>query len=248
MKPTRRTVSAIMSPRRSAHLKREATEAALPDRMMRNPKTDEKNIQLLKLLAQLRDHIDVHRIIGLNVPALREGRISGALLGYLMKSAHESLAIYICKIFESSTRNDLNSIPGIIESMPTALVHEIQGRECAAFGKKYGYDAVPADARSYLKDTLAAFRVAHSESLDRLKEFRDTIGAHSDDRADITSLPSHAEFEALFSFANEFYEVVSRSFTESSPAVIPRMVGRGFVKLIGSLGVQKPRFDFEDQE
>jgi hypothetical protein len=32
---------------------------------MHGSKTDEKNIQLLKLLAQLRDHIDIHRIIGL---------------------------------------------------------------------------------------------------------------------------------------------------------------------------------------
>ena len=215
---------------------------------MRDPKTDEKNIQLLKLLAQLRDHIDIHRIIGLNVGALREGQISDALLGYLQKSAHESLAIYICKIFESSTRNDLNSIPGIIESIPAAPVSDMQGRELAAFGKKYGHDAAPADARSYLKDTLGRFRAAHSESLGRLKEFRDTIGAHSDYHADITSLPSHAEFETLFSFAKEFYEVVSHSITQSGPAVIPRMVGRGFVKLIGSLGVEAPRFDFEDEK
>jgi hypothetical protein len=64
---------------------------------MLNSKTAAKNIQLLKMLAQLRDHIDMHRIIGLNVRALRESQISGALLGYLQKSAHESLAIYICK-------------------------------------------------------------------------------------------------------------------------------------------------------
>lgn len=215
---------------------------------MLNSKTDEKNIQLLKLLAQLRDHIDIHRIIGLNVAALQEGQISGALLGYLQKSAHESLAIYICKVFEASPRNDLNSIPGIIESIPAVPVSETQGRELAAFGSKYGHGATPADARSYLKDTLVRFCDAHSESLGRLKEFRDTIGAHSDYRADITSLPSHAECETLFSFAKDFYEVVSRSLIQSGPAVIPRMVGHGFVKLIELLGVQTARFDFEDDK
>jgi predicted nucleic acid-binding protein len=124
---------------------------------MLNSKTDERNIQLLKLLAQLRNHIDIHRIIGLNVAALQEGLISGALLGYLQMSAHESLAIYICKVFEASPRNDLNSIPGIIESIPTVPVSEMQGRELAAFGSKYGHGATPADARSYLKDTLVRF-------------------------------------------------------------------------------------------
>jgi len=42
--------------------------------------------------------------------------------------------------------------------------------------------------------------------------------------------------------------VVSHSITESGHAVIPRMVGRGFVKLIGSLGVRAPRFDFEEEK
>ena len=99
-------------------------------------KIDEKNIQLLKLLAQLRDHIDMHRIIGLNVAALRESPISEALLGYLQKSAQESLAVYICKIFEASSRNDLNSIPGIIESLPSAPVSQMQSRQLVAFGTK----------------------------------------------------------------------------------------------------------------
>lgn len=215
---------------------------------MHGSKTDKKNIQLLKLLAQLRDHIDLHRIIGLNVETLREGRISDALLGYLQKSAHESLAIYICKIFETSPRNDLNSIPGIIKSIPAAPVSDIQRGELAAFGKKYGHEDAPADAKSYLQDTFGQFRTAHSDSLDRLKAFRDTIGAHSDYHANITSLPSHAEFETLFSFAKDFYEVVSRSIIGVGPAVIPRRVGSGFMKLIESLGVQTPQFDFEDEE
>ncbi|MGE0467808.1 MAG: hypothetical protein AB7L09_09075 [Nitrospira sp.] len=215
---------------------------------MLNSKTDKKNIQLLRMIGQLRDHIDMHRIIGLNVGALQKSQINGALLGYLQKSAQESLAIYICKLFEASPRNDLNSIPGVIDSIPEAPESEMQTRELVAFGSKYGHGATPANARSHLKDTFARFRDAHFESLGRLKEFWDTIGAHSDYRADITSLPSHAEIETLFSFAQDFYEAVSRSLIQVGPAVIPRMVGHGFVELIEALGVQNPRFDFEDDK
>jgi len=215
---------------------------------MLNTKPDAKNIQLLRMLAQLRDHIDMHRIIGLNVRELQESQISGALLGYLQKSAQESLAIYISKVFEASSRNDLNSIPGIIESVPAMPVTETQGRKLTDFGRKYGLYGAPVDARSYLKDTLIRFRDAHSESLSRLKEFRDTIGAHSDYDANITSLPSHAEFEALFGFAKDFYEVVSDSLIGSGPAVIPRAVGHGFVRLVRDLGVKHARFDFEGNE
>jgi len=215
---------------------------------MHKTKTDGKNSALLELVAQLRDHIDLHRIIGLNVDTLRNSDISGPFLGYLQKSAHESLAIYICKIFESPTRNELNSIPGIIESLPLTRLSDEQKREFAAFGKRYGNYSDPTEARAYLKGTLGLFCGIHSESLDRLKEFRDTIGAHSDSKAAIKSLPSHAEFEILFSFANDFYKVVSRSINNAGPALVLRTVGRGFVRLIECMGVQAAKFDFDEKK
>lgn len=214
---------------------------------MRNTKTDDKNIELLKLIAQLRDHIDLHRIIGLNVAALRASDISDAFVGYLQKSAHESLALYICKIFESPTRNELNSIPGIIESLPSTRLPDEQRREFAIFGKRYGNHSDPREAGSFLVATLQLFRELHSDSLARLKEFRDTIGAHSDSRAAIGSLPSHAEFENLFTFANDFYRLVSDSVNNVGPAVVPKKVGRGFVRLMKSMGVQTVKFDFDEE-
>ena len=103
---------------------------------MLGTKTDKKNFKLIELIAQLRDHIDVERIIGLNVDALSNSGISNAFVGYLQKTAQESLAIYFCKMFESSTRHELNSIPGIIDSLsPTPLPFE-QRAEFSAFGKK----------------------------------------------------------------------------------------------------------------
>jgi hypothetical protein len=56
---------------------------------MLESETDKKNIELSKLLYQLRDEFDVERIIGLNVVDLRSSQISNALVGYLTKSAQE---------------------------------------------------------------------------------------------------------------------------------------------------------------
>ena len=215
---------------------------------MLGTKTEKKNIELLKLVAQLRDHIDIHRIIGLNVDSLQNSDISNVFIGYLQKVAQESLAIYFCKTFESSTRNELNSISGIVDSLPqTTLAHE-QKAAFFAFGKKYGNDTEPTEAKSYLKQTFSLFCGIHSGTLDRLKEFRDTIGAHSDSRAAIDSLPSHAEFEALYSFAADFYGLVSRSVINAGPAMVPRQAGKGLVKLMESMGVKAPKFDFEADE
>ena len=46
-------------------------------------KADAKNYRLIELIAQLRDHIDMHRIIGLSIRALHETGVSPALFGYL---------------------------------------------------------------------------------------------------------------------------------------------------------------------
>jgi hypothetical protein len=134
----------------------------------------------------------------------------------------------------------------VIESIPKAQLSDKHGQELSAFGKKYGHTEYPTDARSYLNDIFDVFRNTHSESLDRLKEFRDTIGAHSDYGADISFLPSHPEFETLFGFAKDFYEVVSRSIIESGPAIIPRVVGRNLLSLLATVGVEGAKFDFED--
>jgi hypothetical protein len=174
--------------------------------------------------------------------------MSAPLLGYLQKSAQEALALYICKIFESSTHNELNSIPGIILSIPVTPLSDVQKRHFAAFGKKYGHHVPPTEARSYLGGTFGLFCGIHSESLGRLKLFRDTIGAHSDSKAALKSLPSHAEFETLFNFANDFYGLVARSIHSAGPAMIPRAVGHGFIRLLESQGVTAPRFDFDEEK
>ena len=217
------------------------------DAQMTNPKIDSKNIELLKLIAQLRDHIGVHRIIGLNVTSMRASTISAALLGHLQKSAQEALTIYICKIFESSNRNDLNSIPGIIESLSPIRLSDNQKREFATFGQKHDNHTGPTEAKSYLKSTFGLFCDIHSESLGRLKKFRNTIGAHSDSNANIRSLPSPHEVEILFDFSKDFYELISHSINNGSPAPIPRKVGHGFIKLLKSLGIPSPRFDFDEE-
>jgi HEPN superfamily AbiU2-like protein len=215
---------------------------------MPKAKADAKSVELLKLIAQLRAHVDIHRIIALNVDALHGSEMSTAFIGYLQKSAHEALAIYICKIFESSGRNELNSIPGIIGSLSPLNLSEAQKRDFAAFGRMYGNHAIPVEVVSYLRATFGLFCGVHSDSLLRLKEFRDTIGAHSDSKAAIKALPSHAEFEILFSFANDFYRLIARAIHGFGPATIPRAVGPGFIKLMQLVGMQSPRFDFNADE
>jgi len=214
---------------------------------MRNSKTDNKNIALAKRVLQLRNDIDLDRLIGLNLKALKKSDISNSLLGYIQNSAHGSIAICICKIYEDPKRNELDSIPAIIESLPTSKLTSEQQTKLTEFGVRYGNSSILTDTKSYLKGTLGLFMGMHSVTFERMKKYRDKIGAHSESKAKITSLPSHDEFEAFFSFAKDFYETVSDTIINVGPAKFSRQVGKGFFKLMRSMGIDEPVFDFEER-
>lgn len=212
--------------------------------MMHGKKTDLMNIELVKQLVVLRDHVDIHRIIGLNVDGIHDVRLSTAFVGYLQASAHSGLAMHFCKIYESSGRNDLNSIPGIIESLPRRKPSKKQQDALSKFGIKYSNAASPEEIKSFLLATFGLFSGLHSESLSRLKRYRDTIGAHSDHKAERNPLPSHSEFELLYDFALDFYNIISEAIVNVGPASVSRKTGLGLVRTLKSLGVKDPQFDF----
>ncbi len=211
-------------------------------------KLDAKNVELVKMLSALRDHIDIHRIIGLNNHRLKNSKISSALLGYMQKAAHESLAIYLCKIYESQGRNDLNSIPGILDATRDFKFEGPKISHIREFWKTYGNVAQLTNPHSHLTGTFHLFVSLHSESLRNLKIFRDAIGAHSDSKTSIKSLPSHAVFEDLYKFSLEFYSLVARAVGDSVPAILSAAAGRGLLKLFGQAGVPELQYQFENEQ
>lgn len=214
---------------------------------MRNNKTDNKNIALAKRVLQLRNDIDLHRLIGLNFEALKKSNINNSLLGHIQNLAHGSIAVCVCRIFEDSKRNELDSIPAVIESLPALKLTREQQNKLTEFGTRYGNSSKLTDPKSYLKGTLGLFMGIHSVPFERMKKYRDKIGAHSESKAKITSLPSHDEFEAFFSFSRDFYAVVSHVIINVGPAKFNRQVGKGFFKLMQSMGIDEPVFDFEEK-
>jgi hypothetical protein len=211
-------------------------------------RSDRKNIELLKMVARLRAHMDVDRIIGLNFDALRKTRISEAFLGYLQSVALNSAVIDICKMFEASSRNDLNSIPGIIGALEPGELSQKQREDFAAFGRKYGNTLAPVEAKLYLERTFGLFCGYHSASLDRLKKFRDRSIAHSDSRGADGELPSYAEFEGFLNFAEDFYRLVSDAVHDVVPATLRGEVAGALLDLMAQMGVKAPVVDFEPDE
>jgi len=124
-------------------------------------KADKKTTALGKLVGQLQEHIDVHRIIGLNCSTLRKSAFREALPGYMQGTALESLAMHICKMFEKSDRNELNSIPGIIDAIQLEPLTPEQRVEFEKIGRLYGNCSNAIEAKSYLTGTFGLFCGVH---------------------------------------------------------------------------------------
>ena len=199
------------------------------------------------LLCQLRDAIDVHRIISANAAELAETDTSQTFFGYLQIRALESVAICFCKVFEVERSNELKSIPGIINSLPSIQLLPEQRQTFASFGSTYGNPEEPVNPKAFVQGTLDYFLSVRSDAFDQFKEFRDTIGAHSDLKASRETLPSHAEFEALYEFALDFYHLVADAVIGVQPTSPTRRVGRGVADVLRSVGVPNPRLEFEPE-
>jgi len=209
-------------------------------------KADKKTTELGKLVLQLREHIDVHRIIGLNCDALRQSEFREALPGYMQRTAQESLAMHVCKMFERSDRNELNSIPGIIDAVQSTCLTPDQRVAFEKFGKRYGNSSDPKEAKAYLTGTFGLFCGVHFDSLNSMKKFRDQIGAHSDFKAAAKTLPSYSEIDSFFNFAKDFYELVAQELHQVEPDPIEAKVGRGLIRVMKTVGIDNVKIDFDE--
>lgn len=212
-------------------------------------KTDISNTELATLIWSLRCHIDIDRIIGLNADKIKKHR---KFFGYLQISTLQLLAICLCKIFEQSSQYELNSIPGIVRSLPEKSLSENQKEKIIAFGRKYGNSCDLTEAKNRLAGTVDIFLANHSQSLQQLRTFRDKIGAHSEVGAKdkIKNLPSHDEFEALYEFAKDFYETATSFVSESIVPICSedfKIIGESFTGLLESLGIEV-KSDFDENK
>jgi hypothetical protein len=210
-----------------------------------NRNLDPKNVALVKLVYRLRQDIDLYRVVGLNADSLRQAGVGVGFWSYLQQLAHESVALTICRIYEKEQRYPLNSIPSIINILPCECsIDEISA--VLKFSRKFGTIKDVTSVREILAAVFESVCRDHAESLQKLKIYRDKFGAHSEDGAELKPLPSLAEFESLFEFANEFYRLVSDTLLGFGPAPIVETVGRSAVMVMARLGIQNPRFDFEE--
>lgn len=186
---------------------------------MINTKVDFKNIGLAKTIFSLRQDLDVYELIYANQKELCELGGGKSYFLYAKRSAVNSIAIQICKIYEMEKKNkkgevtyELNSIDGVMKNITNNLSKEIDRKPIYEFIKKYSNSPKELDSRSGLLSTINEFKIINKESINRFKTCRDKVIAHSEHGFELKNLPSYEVMEQLFNFAHDFYQTISNSF------------------------------------
>lgn len=200
---------------------------------------DFKNIGLAKLLYELRQHLDVYCLIGVNAKALNALRIGQSFFGHLQQTEVQAIGLTICKIYEDEKQFPLNSVPGVcrflVQDAPAGDETMVR-----AFVAKYkGPSGHSADIA--VKLTAERFLEERRADLNRFKEFRDKKVAHSEYKIEIPSLPSYAAMEDFFEFGADFYTLVAEAFLGIGAAEMHRHVKVGFEHVLRKLGLSDVR-------
>ena len=180
--------------------------------------TDQKNIDLVKVLHRLRQDLDIYCLIAVNAGKINDRGQGKGFFGHTQQLALASSTLGICKIFEEEKQYKLNSISGIINNLladePSILDHS----DIEKFISKHNGPSDFENPISALEATVNGFKAEFETELDRFKNIRDKWVAHSEFDFDVDNLPSYDVMEKLFDFGYDFYCLVSSAFVGTNPA------------------------------
>jgi len=106
---------------------------------------DGKVVALGSAVFNLRQDIDLHRAVGLNVESLAKVNGSRKFFGRVQQLALSSIAVTLRKIFGRNPRWPLCSIPAILSDLPGGVRPHYQREQFDQFVGRYGGNAKTAD-------------------------------------------------------------------------------------------------------
>lgn len=211
-------------------------------------KLDDKNFELGKILWELKESLDLDKIIGLNATSLNLSGVGKHFFAYLQYLTQRSCAICICKIFEPQKQYELNSIPGILDSIEKEIdSFTPQEKSSEDFLIKYGKKG--HTSFTAVKDIFEEFKEHHKDDIERIKEFRDKRMAHSEMiELKNKSMPSYDIMEKFLQFGIDFYSMISEGYLNIGPVDFTRdaRVLGSVCNLLKRIGIENVQRNFLD--
>jgi len=217
---------------------------------LQGTRIDIQNIFLAKLLSDLRQDLDVYRLLSVNWREIEQHRFGKDVFGHFRRRALGAVVTGICKIYEQQGNRykyKLNSIYGIMESLRGGDAKVLNESTLERFVQNYSGLPMRNPARDALQSTIDEFKNKHSAELEKFKEARDKVIAHSEFIGLVEKLPSYDVMETFFFFAADFYEVITEAFVGCEPDFqrSNRPVKVDLGSLLQEIGVVNVKTDFE---
>ena len=203
-----------------------------------------KNKELAKILYDLKESLDLDKIIGLNANTLNSSGAGKQFFAYSQYLAQRYCAVSICKIFEKPKNYELNSIPGILDFIEREGF-PFDSKEAEKFKTKYGEKG--QDSFAAVKKVSEIFIERHKDNLEQVREFRDKRIAHSETITfENKSMPSYDVMEQLLQFGIDFYSMISRGYLRIVPVDFTRdaRVLVSVCNLLKKIGIENIKKDF----
>lgn len=211
-------------------------------------KLDDKNIELCKVLYDLKESLDLDKIIGLNASTLDLSGAAKHFFAYSQYLAQRYCAISICKIFEEPKKYELNSIPGILDFIEKENIpFDSKEKTLEEFITKYG----KKEPSSFVavKKVFEEFVEHHKNDIEEIKDFRDKQIAHSETtELKNKSIPSYDVMEKFLQFGIDFYSMISKGYLNNGPVDFTRdaKVFGSVCNLLKKIGIENVQRDFTD--
>ena len=210
---------------------------------------DERNFDLTRILYNLKQSLDLHKVIGLNAKQIESIGVGKSFFGHVQHLAKESIAINVCKLFEIQRSYPLNSIHGILRFIQDNQISYKSIEPVKNFVQKYGQQIEESNVIQALSLVLNDFVRKHDNDLERFKNFRNKRLAHAENIAVTrnTFLPSPAVIKEFLDFGIDFYSSVHESYMGGGPVQHEheKRVSTSAIRLLEKIGLQDVKKEFE---
>lgn len=212
-------------------------------------KLDNKNIELAKILFELKKNVDLFKILTVNADNIKKRGRGKTFFAHIHRLALQSFIVNICKIFELEKKFELNSIHGILNYIESNKIASINGESIDKFIEKYGENQEPnQDYIMILRKTCEHFYQKNIKGLKKYDYARDKNMVHAEFGAERRNLPSYAEMENFLNFGIDFYSMISNAYMGIFPheIQIDAQLFSSTLFVLEKFGIEGIKKDFEN--
>ena len=183
-------------------------------------KLDGKNIELSKILFEMKQNLDIYKAIGLNAKSINLKGSGKTFFGIAQRNALRLYIVDVCKIFEERKNNKLNSLPEIIDFIKNNQIELIDFKPICKFVQSNDKSTTREDDYlEILSEILGEFKEKNKNIFKFYKTLRDKKLVHAEDisRLQKNSSPTFCEMERLLLFGVAFYSMIHKAFIGGCP-------------------------------